>query len=234
MQPIPLFHEASCQIRKIARCACAGNAGNVSSATDFKGSRWLAIPACITARASRTLRGKRSRHSRRMRNPQFYVSDKRPWRNPKRWLRINFSDLMLMMMIKSKSTITIVTIETGKLTAHRAAYCIKEYWEVDLIVDTQSADYAWPPFQSFPIILHNDDKMLMFKQTNTVFRLLCNQLLTLIMDCTVEFETTIICSSWDHVLQNDAKGQCPVTFSFRDIMFRIRCLPRMFRWEPSS
>ena len=61
--------------------------------------RW-AIPTCITARASRTCRdacrdrqlsvsfeigggGKRSRHSRRMRNLQFYVSGKRPiiWTN---------------------------------------------------------------------------------------------------------------------------------------------------------
>ena len=56
--------------------------------------RWV-IPTCITARASRTCRdacrdrqlsvsfeigggGKRSRHSRRMRNLQFYVSGKRP------------------------------------------------------------------------------------------------------------------------------------------------------------
>ena len=45
---------ASYQIRKIAGCACAGNDGNVFLATDFKGSRWLAIPACITARASHT------------------------------------------------------------------------------------------------------------------------------------------------------------------------------------
>ena len=57
--------------------------------------RRLEIPTCITARASRTCRdampgsltcvflwswwrGKRSRHSRRMRNPQFYVSGKMP------------------------------------------------------------------------------------------------------------------------------------------------------------
>ena len=59
--------------------------------------RW-AIPTCITARASRTCRdacrdrqlsvsfeigggGKRSRHSRRMHNLQFYVSGKRPIRS---------------------------------------------------------------------------------------------------------------------------------------------------------
>ena len=46
----------SCQMCKIAGCACAGNAGNVFPATDFRGNRWLAIPACITARASRTCR----------------------------------------------------------------------------------------------------------------------------------------------------------------------------------
>ena len=69
----------SYQIRKIAGCACVGNSGKVSPATD-----WLAIPTCITAPAWCTCRnvcrwrGKRSRYSRRMRNPQFYISDKRP------------------------------------------------------------------------------------------------------------------------------------------------------------
>ena len=47
---------ASYQIRKFAGYACAGNAGNVFPATDFNGNRYLAIPACITARASRTCR----------------------------------------------------------------------------------------------------------------------------------------------------------------------------------
>ena len=47
---------ASYQIRKIAGCACAGNAGNVLPATDFKGNCLLAILACITARAWRTCR----------------------------------------------------------------------------------------------------------------------------------------------------------------------------------
>ena len=68
---------ASCQICKIAGCACSR------------------IPACITTRAVthvpwcmpgsptrgflwRRWWGKRSRHSRRIRNPQFYVSGKRP------------------------------------------------------------------------------------------------------------------------------------------------------------
>ena len=57
---------ASWPIRKIANCACAGNAGNVSPCvtwcmpgsltSGYLGSRW---------------RGKRSRHSLHKRNPQF-------------------------------------------------------------------------------------------------------------------------------------------------------------------
>ena len=42
---------ASCQIRKIASCACAGNAGSISPR-----HLGLAIPTCITARAWRTCR----------------------------------------------------------------------------------------------------------------------------------------------------------------------------------
>ena len=47
------FQGDSCQIRKSVGCACAGNAGNVFPATDFKGKRELAIPTCIKTRASR-------------------------------------------------------------------------------------------------------------------------------------------------------------------------------------
>ena len=43
---------ASYQICKIVGCACAGNAGNISPATNFKRNRQLAILACITACAS--------------------------------------------------------------------------------------------------------------------------------------------------------------------------------------
>ena len=80
---------ASYPIRKIAGCACAGNAGNIFPATDFKGNRLLASRhASRHARHARAVMhvgianprwwGKRSRQSRRMRNPQFYVSGKRP------------------------------------------------------------------------------------------------------------------------------------------------------------
>ena len=82
---------ASYQIPKIEGCACAGNTGNVFC------HRGLPIPTCITELYVRDARavmhtgipltscfliswwwGKHSRHSRRMRKPQFYVSGKRP------------------------------------------------------------------------------------------------------------------------------------------------------------
>ena len=46
---------ASCQIENCG-LAYPGNAGNVFPDNDFKGNHQLSIPACITARASRTCR----------------------------------------------------------------------------------------------------------------------------------------------------------------------------------
>ena len=82
---------ASYQIRKIAGCECAGNAGNDFSTTDFKGNPKLAIPAWHVSRhvrgaravmhvgiANSRWRGKRFRHSRRINNSQIYVSGKKP------------------------------------------------------------------------------------------------------------------------------------------------------------
>ena len=43
---------------KIVGCACTGNARNASTATEFKQNCQFAIPACITAHASRTAAGK--------------------------------------------------------------------------------------------------------------------------------------------------------------------------------
>ena len=53
---MPFWPWASCQTRKIAGCSCVGNAGNVFSATEFKGNRRLATLVCITPRAWRTYR----------------------------------------------------------------------------------------------------------------------------------------------------------------------------------
>ena len=73
---------ASLQIRKIAGCACAGNAGNV-----------FPVPLCMSGSLTSGFlwslwRGKRSRHSRHMRNPQFYVSGKRPMPQWGLWCQI--------------------------------------------------------------------------------------------------------------------------------------------------
>ena len=80
---------ASYQIRKIAGCACAGNAGNVfppprvSDLDMHHGTIVTHVSWCISGSLTNGFlwnrwRGKRSRHSRRTRNPQFYVSGKRP------------------------------------------------------------------------------------------------------------------------------------------------------------
>ena len=76
---------ASCQLRKIAGCACAENAGNVfpppwvSDPDRHHGTCVMRMPGSLTSGfiLSRW-RGKCSRHYRRMRNPQYYVSGKRP------------------------------------------------------------------------------------------------------------------------------------------------------------
>ena len=71
------------EIHKIAGCACTGNAGNVSPATDVK-DPGMHHGTCVTPSrgiANPPWRGKHSRHSRRKRNPQFYVSGKRPMGN---------------------------------------------------------------------------------------------------------------------------------------------------------
>ena len=76
---------ASYQIRQIAGCACAGNAGNVFPAGNFQGNRLISYHGVRQARAmvhagiaNLRWRGKRTRRSRRMRKPQFYASGKRP------------------------------------------------------------------------------------------------------------------------------------------------------------
>ena len=90
---------ASCQIREIAGCAFAGNAGwaapRVSDSDMHQGTCGTHVPWCMPGWRARGFlwiwwRGKHSRHSRCMRNPQFYVSGKRPKANDVRhssWTR---------------------------------------------------------------------------------------------------------------------------------------------------
>ena len=76
----------SWQIRKIAGCACAGNAGNVFPASAGKrsdmhhGTCVMHVPWYMPGSLTRGLLWSRWRRkrSRCMRNLQFYVSDKRP------------------------------------------------------------------------------------------------------------------------------------------------------------
>ena len=85
---------AYCQIRRNAGCACAGNTGNVFS------DPWVSVsdpgmhhdtcvahvPWCMPGSLTSGFvwnwwRGKRSRHSWRIHNPQFYVSGQRRIKN---------------------------------------------------------------------------------------------------------------------------------------------------------
>ena len=75
---------ASYQIRKFVVCTCAGNAGNFPR-NRLKRKPLVSDPGvhhgtCVThvMIANPRCRGKRSRHPRRLRNPQSYVSTKRP------------------------------------------------------------------------------------------------------------------------------------------------------------
>ena len=89
MQPEPnMFPWASCQIRKTAGCACTGNASNVFPSLwvcdpdMHQGTCVTHVPWCMPGSLTSGFlwsrwRGQRSWHSRRMRNPQFYVSGKR-------------------------------------------------------------------------------------------------------------------------------------------------------------
>ena len=97
------FPWASCQIRKIAGCPCAGNAGNVSLPPTSKQTTswwcWHASRHVCHARALMHVgianprwRGKCSWHSWRMRNLQFYVSGKRPMED---------DDLLILCMLMS-------------------------------------------------------------------------------------------------------------------------------------
>ena len=83
------FSLASCQKRKIAGCACVGNAGNVSpplrvSYPDMHhGTCVMHVLWCMPGSLTSGFLwsrwpGKRSWHSWHMRNPQIYVSGERP------------------------------------------------------------------------------------------------------------------------------------------------------------
>ena len=75
---------ASYQIHKIMGCTCAGNTRNISPTPDMHHGTcithllWCMSGSLTSGFLWRRWWGKRSRHSRRMRNLQFHVSGKRP------------------------------------------------------------------------------------------------------------------------------------------------------------
>ena len=77
---------SSYQIRKFAGCACAGNIGNVFPFRDpdmHGGTCVTHVPWCMPGSLTSVFLWSRwgrklSRHSRHMRNPQFYASGNRP------------------------------------------------------------------------------------------------------------------------------------------------------------
>ena len=94
----------------------------------FSRHHGLVIPTCITARASSTVtsgfllsrwRGKLSRHSRHMRNPQFYVSGNRPMES----------------MFISKHVLCVITLEVF-------VFKIVSCWTVILFC----TDGVWGPY----------------------------------------------------------------------------------------
>ena len=99
----------------------------------FPRHRGLAILTCITARAWRMLgslisgflwsrwRGKRSRHSRRMRNPQFYVSGKRPM-NPEHqqpWYSQRKTAMFLAFFIINSNSKNLINFREWHLYFYR-------------------------------------------------------------------------------------------------------------------
>ena len=75
--PLPLRDPwASCQIRSITHCACAGIAGLVVH-TSITAPAWRMLGSLTSCCLWSRWRGKCPRHSRRMRNLHFFVCGKR-------------------------------------------------------------------------------------------------------------------------------------------------------------
>ena len=98
---------ASHQIREIAGCACAGNAGNILSATDVRDAHAVMHAGIANPR----WRGKRSRHSRRMSKSQFDVSGKRPMSSRKKNVDETQSRSFKLIPIASRYPISLPAIK---------------------------------------------------------------------------------------------------------------------------
>ena len=148
---------ASYQIRKIAGCACAGNAGNVFPRCQFQRKPLVSDPAVHHARAVMHVgiaylrwRGKRSRHSGRMRTRNFAYLARGPWRNicslnrqrevTSQSLTIQFNSLWLSDAISLlRGVVTFVHVLTSCLRA--PSHYLSKCWFIICQVH-------WHPFES--------------------------------------------------------------------------------------
>ena len=166
---------------QICGCACAGNAGNVFPVSAGKWSRH----ASRHVRHARAVMhvgisfeigggGKRSRHSRRMRNLQFYVSGKRPMDllvaddltpkvHPNRLYCMSYSQTLQSVLYQQYFSINYMNIK--KLSRHVYTQCLISlddtipivYDQYDLTLSTawmtqQNYQYQTLTFQKTPHI----------------------------------------------------------------------------------
>ena len=125
---------ASCQIRKGEGCACARNAGNVfpppwvSDLDMHHGTCVTQVSWCMPGSLTSGFlwswwREKRSRHSRFMRNPQFYISDERPIEMQK-ICEPCMSSVILFVLTCWHNTLTALL----SIKIHTAFSCLVLFW----------------------------------------------------------------------------------------------------------
>ena len=71
------------------------------------------------------------------------------WPNPKQWVIVHTSDLM-MIIRQSIYILSIITREVGKLKTHSHTYCIMDNWE-NMLNLTHSTKYIWQAFYKFNV-----------------------------------------------------------------------------------
>ena len=112
-----------------------GMPGAFSPTADFKGNRYLAIPACITARASRdacrdrlpAVAGKAFPAFPAHAHPQFYAPGKRPiWQN---YFAYNY-----YLLFNSLWTSDSIWRSRSELTLARVMFCFPTAWCCRLII----------------------------------------------------------------------------------------------------
>ena len=80
------------------------------------------------------------------------------WPNPKQWVIVHTSDLM-MIIRQSINILSIITTGMGKLKTHSSTYCILDNGEKYLILLTHSTKYIWQEFYKFNVILYINHAM---------------------------------------------------------------------------